>query len=388
MNTSDRAWSPTHQDWLRQEELRLLAFPGSVVGADGGAVLLDARGGAASGSAPTFVTARMAHVHAIAALRGHPGAREIATALLHRLGELGDESWPDLATEPQRARSLYTLDFVLLAAAGGVAIGAPAARSLLDRALARLDVAFWDARAGLGADRVDAAGEWGAYRGINGNMHLVEALFAVDAAIEAPELRARAVDISRFVIEEAAQRDQRILEHYDADWGPEPDHSRDRPDHPFVPYGSTVGHGFEWARLIAQADGLPRTEGFLSAASALFTRAASDGWARDGRDGFLYTVDWNGEPVSRRRLHWVAAEAIAAASVLGRSAERSGDAIEWYERVLGHVRTDFVDSEHGSWIHELDVEPDGKPDLYHAMTAVLTPQLPVATSLIAAVRSS
>jgi sulfoquinovose isomerase len=379
----------THQDWLRDEERRLLAFPERVVDASGDAIVLDVGGRRALGrSAPTYITARMAHVHAIAALRGHAGAKPIATALLRRLAELGDVYWPDHADDLAQPHSLYTLSFVLLAASAGVAMGDPDAEALLARARERLDTAFWEPAVSRGADRVWSDGRRGVYRGINGNMHLVEALYAVDAAIGAPELATRAIAISRFVIDEAADRDWRICEHYDADWVAHPQHNFDKPDHQFVPYGSTVGHGFEWARLIAQAAGLPATDGFAEAAVSLFERAATDGWARDGRDGFVYTTDWAGVPVSRRRLHWVAAEAIAAAAVLARGPVPFAPAFAWYERVLDHVATAVIDREHGSWVHDLDAVVGDKPDLYHAITAVLTPQLPVATSLIGAVRAA
>jgi len=59
------------------------------------------------------------------------------------------------------------------------------------------------------------------------------------------------------------------------------------------------------------------------------------------------------------------------------------------ERWQAHIRSRFVDERFGSWRHELDVAAEApKPDLYHAFQAVLIPQLPVATSLIAAIRAS
>ncbi|WP_375388636.1 AGE family epimerase/isomerase [uncultured Amnibacterium sp.] len=352
----------------------------------GRAAVLDRRGHAVPGaSAASFVSARMAYVYAIAALRGHVGARDVAEPLVRSLLELAGTRWPDREDRPDDARSLYTLGFVLLAASAATSARLPGGRPLLDLAIARLDAAFWDDATGLGVDRIRSDGERAAYRGLNANMHLVEALFAAHAAVGDATLRNRAVGICRFVIAEARGRDWRICEHYDASWRSTPDRNRDRPDHPFVPYGFTIGHGFEWSRLIAQADGLPGTAGFGCAAAQLFARAVQDGWARDGENGFLYTVDWSGRPVSRRRLHWVAAEAAAAASVLARRGDRN--ATEWVEHSLAHVRSRFVDLEHGSWIHDLD-RPDGdKPDLYHAMAAVLTPQLPIATSQIAAIET-
>ena len=81
--------------WCRSEEQRLLAFPRASVTATGDAVVLDSRGGDSGETAPTFVTARMAHVHALAAMRGHPFHREAATALIEGLTLRGADGWRD-----------------------------------------------------------------------------------------------------------------------------------------------------------------------------------------------------------------------------------------------------------------------------------------------------
>ncbi|WP_172592186.1 AGE family epimerase/isomerase [Subtercola boreus] len=435
--------SPSHAAWLRAEESRLLGFaagPRDLVDADGRGVLLDAYGRAQPATVPpTFHTARMAHSYAIAALRGHPGARPVASALLAGLASEPGPGWADLpgsgtraesapaaapdATGPggaaaQDARqSLYALDHVLLAAASGVALGDASAPTLLERALARLDDVFWEPAAldgvGLGIDRVDSQGEATDYRGMNSNMHLVEALLAVSDATGDPEWRERALGVCRFVVAEASGRDGRILEHYDGSWHPLPEHNRARPDHAFAPFGSTIGHGFEWSRLIA---GLADAEGdaeLLDGARSLYARAAADGWNRDSNEGFVYTVDWAGEPVSRQRLWWVAAEAVAAASVLARVPDRSAGSADTnpeaygadYERWLDHIATHFIDREHGSWRQRLEATDagqaeveaaersaggtlPGKTDLYHALQSMMIPLLPVATSVIAAIAAN
>lgn len=376
-------------EWCRAEEARLLAFPRATVTAAGDAVVLDARGGDSGAPAPTYLTARMAHVLALAALRGHPATGASAAALLETLAGRGPDGWTDGA-DGRGDRSLYALSFVILAASTGSAAGIPVGPPLLEQALARLEDRFWEASADRPIDRVDSRGRPLPYRGMNGAMHLTEALFAAADATGDARLADRAIGLCRLVLDEAATRSWRILEHYDEDWRPLPDHHRAQPDDAFRPYGSTVGHGFEWARLIAQSvgQGVP-VDGFAEGAGALYRRAVADGWARTGSEGFLYTVDWDGAPVSGRRLHWVAAEAFAAASVLARIPGAPGDAARDVERWQAHIRSRFVDERFGSWRHELDV-PAGapKPDLYHAFQAVLIPQLPVAMSLIAAIRAS
>ena len=131
--------------------------------------------------------------------------------------------------------------------------------------------------------------------------------------------------------------------------------------------------------------------GLLPAAERLFDRATTDGWDADGAEGFVYTTDWTGTPVVRDRMHWVAAEATAAADTLHR---RTGEDryAELYARWWDHIVTYVVDHERGSWHHELSptLEPagtvwPGKPDLYHAVQAALLPRLPLGPSIARAV---
>ncbi len=121
----------------------------------------------------------------------------------------------------------------------------------------------------------------------------------------------------------------------------------------------------------------------LDDAVALFDAGVREGWAVDGADGFVYTVDWDGSPVVRQRMHWVVAEALAAAATLARV---TGDpAYEaWHQRWWGYADRHLLDRERGSWHHELDPANrpaagtwSGKPDVYHAFQATLVPRLPV-----------
>ncbi|MDH2444906.1 AGE family epimerase/isomerase [Amnibacterium sp. CER49] len=372
--------------WCAQEEQRLLAFPRALVRPDGDAVVLDFDGSDTGRSAPTYLTGRTAHVAALAGYRGSPTAARDAHRLRLRLIEQGPHGWTDDPPVGEAPWSLYALSFVILAAATGTGSGSPEASTLLQLALNRLENDFWDTDRGLPVDRVRRDGSQTDYRGLNGAMHLTEALFAAWAATGDDRYRDRAIGMCRFVIDSARSRAWRICEHYDDRWNPQPDFNRDAPDHAFLPFGSTPGHGFEWARLIAQSTDLPGTEGFHDAAEALYRRAVVDGWHRLGSGGFVYTVDWSGSPCSTRELHWVAAEALAAASVLervlGTASSVAGDADRW----LDHIRNRFVDERHGSWTQEIGRAPAPKPDLYHAVQAMLIPQLPVAPSLLAAVQ--
>ena len=86
----------------------------------------------------------------------------------------------------------------------------------------------------------------------------------------------------------------RLPEHYDEDWQPLPEYNSDDRAHAFRPYGVTPGHLLEWSRLClhlraALAEAAP--DWLLTDARALFDTAVRDGWAVDGADGFVYTID-------------------------------------------------------------------------------------------------
>ena len=71
----------------------------------------------------------------------------------------------------------------------------------------------------------------------------------------------------------------------------------------------------------------------------------------------------------------------------------TGDAAyeRWYDTWWAHARERYVDLDGGSWWHETTPagEPssvvwDGKPDVYHAVTACLVPLLPLAPTMASA----
>lgn len=147
----------------------------------------------------------------------------------------------------------------------------------------------------------------------------------------------RAARIGAFAACAAEANWWRLPEHFDADWNALLEFNADRPADPFGPYGATVGHGLEWARLFlhleaAGAEGADWAE----AAVALFDRAVADGWD-DERGGLVYTTDWEGTPVVADRMHWVVAEAIGAAATLWR---RTGD--ERYARLYERWAGDYA----------------------------------------------
>ena len=400
------AWTErnSHRHWLQSETLRLLDFGRYAVPTDRGAGWLD-DDGVIDATRPVFtwVTARTAHVYALGHLLGVPGSRAVATRALAALRtSLHDQEYggwyacirPD--GTPDTTKSAYAHAFVVLAASTGSVAGVDGARGLLEEALSVLDDHFWLPGAGLHADEWDRT--WTTldpYRGVNANMHSVEALLAAGDTTGDVRWHDRAATIADHVVTWASTNGWRIPEHFDASWTPQLELIADRPDDPFKPYGATIGHGLEWARLLLHVDAaLPgRAPGTLvPAARALYDGAVRDGWSADGAPGFVYTTDWAGAPVVHTRMHWVVAEAIGAAAALFRSTgdpRYSEDYARWWDYAAEYL----IDRERGSWHHELDASNvpsgrvwPGKPDLYHAFQATLLPLLPLAPGRAVAVR--
>jgi sulfoquinovose isomerase len=391
---------------LATESERLLDFGRHFPHPLGGAAWLDTRGQPdLSRPVYTWITARMLHVYVLGQLLGRDGDADLATQALAGLtGRLRDEmngGWltsVDDAGESPDEKACYTHAFVVLAASSGTVAGLPGARDLLGEALEVWDLRFFDDMAGMFVD------SWNRdftrlndYRGVNANMHAVEALLAAADVTGDHGLRDRALDIARRVaLEFAEPQAWRIPEHFDSHWRPELDHNRDRPDDQFQPYGATVGHGLEWSRLLLhlEASLADPPDWLLSAAEGLFDRAVADGWAVDGADGFIYTTDWDGTPVVRDRMHWVVAEAIAAAAAL--RAQTGNDRFAGLAATCwAYAERYLFDRTYGSWHHQLDATNHvvetvwpGKPDLYHAVQATLIPRLPLAPSMATALNQS
>lgn len=351
-----------------------------------------------------WITCRMTHVFALAALQGEESARDLVDhgvrALRGRLHDPDVGGWyasVDAGGPRVSDKRAYEHVFVVLAGASATVAGHEHGAALLQDALDVLERRFWDEREGLLVDVWDRS--WSVledYRGINANMHGVEALLAAhDATGDEVWLSRAARMVERVVHGFARSHDWRLPEHYSSDWQVRLDYHRDEPAHPFRPYGVTVGHLMEWARLalhLRTSLGDRAPDSLLSEARALFDRAVSDGWHADDADGFVYTTDFEGNPVVRDRLHWVVCEGIAAAWTL---AEATGedDYRRWYDRLWTYADDHLIDHERGSWHHELDPgnQPaasvwSGKPDVYHAYQAALLPELPPLTSFAGALR--
>ena len=398
--------SPHHHAWLWEETRRLLEFGTACAIADHGAGWLDARGRLrAHLPAATWITCRMVHVYSLGHLLGIPGCRAVAQQVLTGLnGRLKDNEfggWFNDATgDSTVGKQAYDHAFVVLAGSSATAAGLDGGPELLADALQVFASRFLDDD-GLVVDSWNRDFTVMAdYRGINSTMHTVEALLAAADVTGQTEWLERAARLARFAAASAAAVNWRMPEHFSSTWEFLPEYNTDRRDDQFRPYGATVGHGLEWSRLLLQTEaalaaaGLDITPGmdltWEKAARSLYTRAVKDGWDPEGLPGFVYTTDWEGQPITTDRLHWVVAEAIgAAASLRKRTGENdyAHDYATWWE----FAETHLIDRTNGSWHHELDPKNQpaarvwpGKPDLYHAVQATLIPTQPLTPCLASA----
>jgi mannose/cellobiose epimerase-like protein (N-acyl-D-glucosamine 2-epimerase family) len=407
--TSNSSWleRPLHQHWLLEQTLTNLRFYRASISTDGWFGTLDDDGrpvqteSTLAQGQQVLDVARAVHIYAAAETLGLPGSQVIVELGLqalwerHRDREHGgyfNAVGHDGPTDSGKAA--YNHAHVLLAAASALAAGHSQAQALLGDVLATIDAHFWDEDAG--AMREDFDRSWQPvddYRGANSNMHSCEALLAAAAATGRRDLAVRADRIAGKLINGFARdHDWLLPEHYDSDWEPHLGYNREKPDDPFRPYGATVGHSLEWARLVlGTAAATQQTDSWhLAAAEALYARAVRDGWDRQ-HGGLAYTLDWGGTPADPDHYWWPISEGIQTSSYLRRL---TGKAVYelWYRRFWEFAQAHLIDQVRGGWYAELDPENRrkvgpwyGKPDCYHTTQASLMPLLPPASSLLGAV---
>lgn len=354
----------------------------------------------------TWITSRMTHVYSIGSMLGHKGSEALADAALKGLrGELHDDQnggWYAGLTKDNEivpTKQCYAHAFVILAASSGVLACREGAAELLKDALALYDLRFWNEEEGLSCDTWNTEfTELDSYRGLNANMHTVEAFLAAADVTGDEKYRVRAGRIIDRVLIWAKDNNWRIPEHFSSDWVPDLECNKDRPDDQFKPYGATPGHGIEWARLITQwalstyKEDKAGAAPYIEAAENLYNRAVADAWNADGEPGICYTTDWNGKPVVHDRMHWTLAEAINTSSVLFHVTDNEKYAAD-YAEFMKYLDEKVLDHVNGSWFHQLDRENNlletvwpGKADIYHALQATLIPYYAPGLSIAVAVK--
>ena len=354
----------------------------------------------------TWITSRMTHVYSIGSMLGHEGSEALADAALKGLrGELHDDQnggWYAGLTKDNEivpTKQCYAHAFVILAASSGVLACREGAAELLKDALALYDLRFWNEEEGLSCDTWNTEfTELDSSRGLNANMHTVEAFLAAADVTGDEKYRVRAGRIIDHVLVWAKDNNWRIPEHFSSDWVPDLECNKDRPDDQFKPYGATPGHGIEWARLITQwalstyKEDKAGAAPYIEAAENLYNRAVADAWNADGAPGICYTTDWNGKPVVHDRMHWTLAEAINTSSVLFHVTDNEKYAAD-YAEFMKYLDEKVLDHVNGSWFHQLDRENNlletvwpGKSDIYHALQATLIPYYAPGLSIAVAVK--
>lgn len=381
---------PAHRAALVRDALAQLEFFRASLNAHGGFDPLDHAGTPLPGLVQELhCTTRMVHSYAMGHVWGAPdcaGMIDAGMACLwarHRDIAAGGYVW---ALAPgggvaDGTKLAYGHVFVLLAAASALAAGHDDAPRLMADAGAVIDRHFWDEDAGLLRD--EFAQDWrpfSTYRGMNANMHGVEAMLAAFEGSGNPVWLDRAGRILAFFTEKVAPaQGWRIPEHYTQDW--QPDHGY-RGNPVFRPPGTTPGHSLEFARLILQhwdLAGRPDS-GALDRARALVDTALADAWLPEG--GLAYTLHPDGRIDRAVRYWWPVTEGLGALASLMKVAARPEDA-DWYLRLRAAAETLFIDSARGGWFPEVDAtgrpaaaQFTGKPDIYHSLQADLLPLLP------------
>ncbi|MEL6683857.1 MAG: AGE family epimerase/isomerase [Pseudomonadota bacterium] len=378
--------SDTHRDWLTSQSKSLLSFFDASRQDSPGFALLDHDGTPLDSDVQALhTTTRLIHSYALGSLQDHPGADQMVEhgmAYLnghHKDQVHGGYIWSlqgDAILDDKKLA--YGHVFVLLAASSAKLVGHPDADALIDDISDVLNRQFWDEDAGL--FREEWHRDWTSfsdYRGMNANMHGVEALLAAYEATGRTVYLQRAGRILDFFTNHMAPANQwRLPEHYHIDWSVDQSYAG---NHMFRPAGTTPGHSFELGRLLLQywdLMGRPDT-GAPHNARNLITQAMRDAWLPDG--GLAYTLHFDGTVADASRFWWPVTEAINAFAALILLEKNPEDEAR-YRQLWQFADRVFIDHRHGGWFPAIDDDGAptssifaGKPDIYHALQACLFP---------------
>ena len=177
------------------------------------------------------------------------------------------------------------------------------------------------------------------YRGVNANMHTVEAFLAASDVTGDPLWRARALRITERVLRLRPRlllADPRALRRGVAPPARLQPRQAARPV-PTVRRDGRSRDGVGPPGAEPAGGTRRRGAGLAAAVGARALRARRCGRLGGRRQpGFVYTTDWDGTPVVRHRMHWVAAEATATAAVL-HAVTGDPSYASWYETWWDHI---------------------------------------------------
>ncbi|MCH2095257.1 MAG: AGE family epimerase/isomerase [Rhodobacteraceae bacterium] len=390
LTARDFITSDAHRTALKEDALRQFAFFDASRDPDGGYHALDVDGAPIQGAMKELhCTTRLVHSYALGKIAGRSNCDPIidqGMAYLwahHSDPDHGGYVWGLTDHTPVDTRKLaYGHVFVLLAGASAKAVGHPDADRLINDVDQVLDQHFWEDEPGLFCD--EWTRDWApfsTYRGMNSNMHGVEALLAAYEATGREKFLVRAGRIlSFFMFDKAPAQGWRLPEHYTQTWQIDPGYAGDPM---FRPAGTTPGHSFEMARLLLHYAELTGTlhDDTLNTARAVAHQALKDAWDPQ-HGGVCYTLTLDGLPDIKDRYWWPVTEAIGVFAALLKVSPDVNEA-EHYRQLWDFAETAFIDKARGGWIPEIDAagrptttQFAGKPDLYHALQAVLFPLTP------------
>ncbi len=385
---------PAHLAYLRADAARQLAFFRPSLRRDGGFDVLGLDGTRLPrGPQELHTTTRLIHAYALGRTLGDAGAEAMVDAGMaflwaqHRDADQGGYVWSvHNGSVADGVKLAYGHVFVLLAGCSARLAGHPDADRLIADIAGVIERHYWDEAHGLLRDEFTR--DWlpfSTYRGMNANMHGVEAMLAAHEATGQDKWLNRAGRILDFFVGQMAPaHGWRIPEHYTDMWQVDPGYSGNPM---FRPAGTTPGHSFELARLTLQHwDLCGRPESGAPARARHLVDTALQAWLPEG--GLAYTLDLHGNVALRDRYWWPVTEAIGALSALMKAAPQPGDEV-WYRRLWRFADAHFIDHARGGWYPEIDVAGAptarqfiGKPDLYHALQADLLPLVPTLSRLL------
>jgi len=392
----DGAWinDPVHQAFLRHDVQQQLDFFRPMLRADGGFDVPDFAGAPLSdGPQEIHTTARMVHSFALAKQFGYGDCDDVIDAGMAYLWNVHRDALHGGyyaavnrdGTPADDTKLAYGHAFVLLAASTAKDAGHADADRLIADVTDVLQGKYWEDDHGRFADEFRA--DWtpfSTYRGLNANMHAVEAHLA---AFEATDDRAyldRAGRILDFFFEQLAPaHGWRLPEHFTENWQVDADYEGNPM---FRPAGSTPGHSFELGRLLLQYWDLNGRVDDNAPAKArrVIEQALTDAAHPDG--GFVYTLE-QGKVAKADRYWWPVTEAIGALAALQKLGPTAKDEA-LYRKSWAFADMHFIDHELGGWFPELDANGRpvsrqflGKPDIYHAIQAGLFPPVPALSRI-------
>lgn len=392
---------PNHQSWLRQQASDQFDFFSASLNPAGGFNVLDYDGTPLAGDLQELhTTTRLVHSYALGMQVGKEGSADIVDHGMnylwqrHRDTVHGGYLWGMTQDGIGDDRKLaYGHAFVLLAASSAKIAGHPDANRLLQDVWEILQSRYWENDHGLFSDEYNR--DWtpfSTYRGMNANMHSVEALLTAFEATGETDFLDRAGRILDFFVDQIAPKHGwRLPEHYSDDWQVDPGYAGNPM---FRPAGTTPGHSFELSRLMLQYwDLLGRPDGeHVKKARQLLDQALADSWNED-LGGFVYTLKLDGSWDNPARYWWPVTEAIGTLAAFQKIAPSEADDI-WYRRLWEFAQAYLIDPANGGWFPELDDGNNrsghqfiGKPDIYHSIQAAIFPQSPALSGIAAQLKA-